>query len=156
MNALDKARALLANRTTYGAGMLQTRAYRVLKRRTDAALAPAGITSVHWALLGLLASRPDGIRPGDAARELGVEAPFVTGLAAELVRKGYAAKDRDATDRRAWGLSLTPAGREFVDDTEPALRASMRPLLSGASAGDVATYLSVLECIVRNDERAES
>lgn len=146
--ALEKARALLRNRTTYGVGLLQARAYRVLKERTDQVLAPYGITSVHWAFLGLLHEHRKGMRLNEAARELAVEAPFVTTLANHLSKKGWLETNPDPRDSRAKCAVLTKEGHAFVKTTEALVRSQMRSALGSTSMSDLLSYLLVLEEIV--------
>lgn len=51
------------------------------------------------------------VGPAEIARRLLVSPPVVTRLAAGLVEAGLVARERDATDRRAVLLTLTPTGR---------------------------------------------
>jgi DNA-binding MarR family transcriptional regulator len=147
-----KISALGHNHTTYGVGLLQTKAYRTLKLHTDAALAPLGITSVHWACLGLLYEHSEGLRIGAVALELGVEVPFVTVLSTELITKGFVVVHKDATDSRVKILALTKKGTDFVASTEALLRKDMKELLHGASVNDILSYLVVLETIIKNSK----
>jgi len=57
-------------------GLLQTKAYRILKKKTNSDLAPLSISSTHWTLLGIMSANEEGIPPGDATRELGLKVSF--------------------------------------------------------------------------------
>ncbi len=150
MGILKKIHTVAKNHTTYQVGLLQTKAYRALKGHTDAALESSGITSVHWALLGLLRDNPSNFRASDAAMELDVEAPFVTRMLAELTKKKLVESSQDPRDNRAKIVCLTKMGKKFVDETERMLRSAVRPLILGVSAGELADYLVVLEKIIKN------
>ncbi|HEY0011159.1 MAG TPA: MarR family transcriptional regulator [Candidatus Paceibacterota bacterium] len=152
MTILKKLAAASRNHTTYDIGLLQAKVYRLLKQQTNAALAPLNIASVHWALLGLAYKSTKGVRPSEAAREMGVEAPFVTTLAQDLVKLGYLDLVRDPDDSRAKLLCLTDAGKAFVNETEPFLRAKMKDSLKDIGINDLGTYVMVLEQIVRNSQ----
>jgi len=140
------------NRTTYRAGLLQAKAYRILKSRTNKELLgfAEGISSIHWALLGLLHDNPSGLRPREAALELGVEPAFVTTLVSDLKKKGLVESSVDEADSRAKRISITRSGENFLATIEPKLRGAMRPLIAGISMSELAAYLVVLEKIVYN------
>ena len=157
MSYIDRFKAAKNNRTTYRAGLLQAKAYRILKVRTNESLATIeeGISSIHWALLGILYDNKEGegVRPQTVAEELGVEPAFVTVLVADLKKKGYVQSHIDAEDNRAKQLLITTKGRTFVVRAEEKLRAAMRPLLSGLSAGEITGYLVALEKIIKNSNQ---
>jgi DNA-binding MarR family transcriptional regulator len=152
MGYIQRLSSVARNRTTYRAGLLQAKAYRILKVRTNKELAriEKGISSIHWALLGLLHDEHDGMRPHEAALELGVEAAFVTALVAELRKKGFVTTKADASDNRSKRLCITEKGTAFVASAEPKLRGAMRPLLAGLSVTELSSYLVALEKIVKN------
>ena len=152
MGYLEQFKSAARNRTTYRAGLLQAKAYRILKLRTNRELnrIEIGISSIHWALLGLLHDESKGMRPREAAIELGVEAAFVTTLVADLKKKGFVESVADENDNRAKLLSITKKGKVFVTTTEPKLRAAMRLLVAGISINELTTYLVFLEKIVEN------
>jgi DNA-binding MarR family transcriptional regulator len=149
MSLLTKISQAARNRTTYTAGLLQARAYRILKERTSVVLAPLGISTTEWALLGLLMDHK-GMRPKQIADEIGIEASFVTVMTAHLKKNGWVQETSDTKDSRAKMLSLSSKGRAFVQKTEAHVRNEMRPLVAGASAGDLLGYIAVLEQIIKN------
>ncbi|MES2225636.1 MAG: MarR family transcriptional regulator [Patescibacteria group bacterium] len=151
MSIITRLGAAARNRTTYRVGLLQARAFRVLKARTDEVLAPMGITSAHWALLGLLFEK-DSMRMTEVALELGVEAPFVTTLISSLSKLKLVDTEPDPADSRAKRVFLTETGKAFVPKTEAHVRTAMRGLVAGTTVGDLASYLGVLEAIIANSE----
>ena len=152
IHLLTKLRSASHNRTSYRVGLLQAKAYRILKQKTNLVLAPYGITATDWALLGLLSDKQT-LRMSHVAEELGVEPPFVSEMVKQLQKKHLITLVKDTTDTRVKGMSLTPEGVLFVSTTEPVVRASMRPLIGSASMRDILGYLSVLEHIVNNDSK---
>ena len=130
-------------------GLLQARAYRVLKQETADILKPLGVTTIEWAFLGLLYDKR-ALRMKDAAHELGVEAPFVTAMITRLMDQGWVEECRDEDDSRVKLLSLSPKGREFVPKTEALVRSHIRHLVDGVHPRDLVGYLAVLETIIKN------
>jgi DNA-binding MarR family transcriptional regulator len=151
MSLLKKISLTARNRTTYTAGLLQARAYKILKERTSVVLAPLGISTTEWAFLGLLMDH-GSMRPKQVAEEIGVEAPFVTVMVAHLKKSGWVEEDSDMKDSRAKILSITAKGKSFVQKTEVRVRNEMRPLVQGTAIGDLLGYLSVLESIIKNSK----
>lgn len=150
---VKKITSAIRARSTYRFGLIQTKAYRILKSRTDKALERYDITSVHWALLGLLNDVDEGMRYKDLAGELGVEAPFVTALFAELKALDMVDARAHDTDSRTKIIFLTEKGKVFVKDVEAYLRGEMRVLVGGVSPRDLLSYLHVLEKIIENDRQ---
>ena len=137
------------NRTTYRVGLLQAKAYRILKSTTTQLLKPLGISTIEWAFLGLLHDR-GSLRSKAAALELGVEPPFITVLVTSLKNRGLVSETKEANDTRAKSLQLTEEGRVFVDSTEKIVREGMRSSIKGVHLNDLLGYLAVLETIVTN------
>ncbi|MDQ2933042.1 MAG: hypothetical protein M3Q80_01540 [bacterium] len=148
---LSKIKTAVHNKTTYRVGLLQTKAYRILKNNTDKALKRHAITSVHWAFLGILNDQINGMRAIDAAIELGVEAPFVTRLFSELEMKKLVDAIADTEDSRVKIICLTEEGKKFVKTTEIELREHMRSLIKDVSVNELMSYLTVLEKIIKNE-----
>lgn len=138
--------------TTYHIGLAQTKAYRALKRMTNELLEPYGISSVDWALLGLLREQDAGIRSMDLAGLLSVEQPFVTVLLKKLVAAGLVVVENHVDDRRIKLVTLSQKGRDLVPRVEKQLRSGMRPLLSNLSIREILTYSKVIQTIALNGE----
>ena len=150
MGILKKITNAAGNNSTYRVGLLQTKAYRVLKQHTGKALASSSISSVEWAFLGILFDNKKGIRGSDAAEMLGVEAPFITSMAAKLMDMSFLDQKKDESDGRAKMLVLTDKGLEFVETTEKQLRKEMKQLVEGVSIAELFGYLTTLQRIVDN------
>lgn len=148
MRLLKKISNISKNHKSYRVGLLQTKAYRVLKHQTNKLLEPYGISSVEWALLGLLYENSKDMRSMAIADELGVEAPFVTNMHTKLYKMGLIQQTTDPKDNRAKLVSLTPKGKMFTDETELYLRREMKPLFKDVSVQDLLTYLDVLQTVI--------
>lgn len=88
------------------------------------------------ALLRRLAPCADGIRMGDLADRLEIDAPAVTRKAQQLEREGLVERLADPEDRRACRLRLSPAGREATARLLGAYRSHLSRVLAGWSAED--------------------
>ena len=150
MSFIKKLQTASRARTTYRVGLLQAKAYRILKQNTHDVLKEFNISTIEWAFLGLLHDSPLGMRSSSLADELGVEAPFITQMMKSLKVTKFLDQHEDPNDSRARIIKLTKPGREFVDRTEIHLRNSMRPLVKGVSPQDLVSYLSVMESIIEN------
>jgi DNA-binding MarR family transcriptional regulator len=70
-----------------------------------------GISLSRFDYLAQLYRQPEGLRMKDLSRHLMVTGGNVTGLTDELEREGMVAREGSPTDRRAWIVRLTDAGR---------------------------------------------
>lgn len=155
MNLLTSLKTLKNGLTTYRMGLLQARAYRILKKHSSDVLFTVDLSTLDWALLGLLFDYPKGYRLNKVAELLGVEAPFVTEMVRELVRKGYVLQLRDPKDSRAKILRISEKGLTFVPIFDKTLRSRLKHLLSGLSARDLYGYIKVLEIIIKNSQQSK-
>lgn len=85
------------------------RAARVLARRFDEALRPAGLTNSQFSLLNAL-NRPAPAGIGEVARLLGADRTTLTAALKVLERDGLIRTSVDPTDQRARRIALTEAG----------------------------------------------
>jgi MarR family transcriptional regulator for hemolysin len=137
---------------TYQVGLLQTKAYRVLKHHTARVLSEFDISTIEWAFLGLLYDNPKGIRLNILATELGVEAPFITQITTRLKKTQYFEHREDPEDSRAKIILMTKEGKAFVDKAEKHLRAETKALFQDVSAADLLTYITVLDKVIHNSK----
>lgn len=85
------------------------RAARVLARRFDEALRPAGLTNGQFSLLMAL-NGPEPAPMGRVAALLGADRTTLTAALKPLVRDGLAQTSPDPADSRVRRVALTPAG----------------------------------------------
>lgn len=153
MGLLKKIQHAVRNRTTYRAGLLQAKVYRALKTYTGEKIAKHDISTIDWALLGLLYDNQDGMRAKSLADELGVEAPFITVLIAKLQKKNLVGTKPDLKDSRAKNIFLTTKGKQFVPKVEAELFQDMKIFIEGIPKSEMLSYISVLEQINENSKK---
>ena len=139
--------------TTYGVGLLQNKAFRILKERLGGALKPFDITPSEWGLLGLLFEARKGLHAREIAQDLDVEAPLITRMIHSLEGKGLVQKKDDKEDGRAQNIFLTKKGTGFVETTEKRIFDHMNLFFSHATTDDVFGYVRTLETIVRSSNK---
>ena len=140
--------------STYQIGVLVARTHRELKAHTDAVLAPYELTSVDWAILGLLHDNTGaGMKLIDLAEELGVEAPFVTLRIKKLQVRELIGIKSGATDKRERLATITPLGTKIVTIIEPILRKESRAWLKGVGPLDIKGFITVMKTVVLNNQQ---
>jgi len=70
-------------------------------------------------VLNLLSDQPNGLSQVELGRLLIMHRSNVTGLVDRLEKRGLVARREDATDRRAYRVVLTPAGRRLLEEILP-------------------------------------
>lgn len=150
---IKKLADLKKSATTHYVGLLQARAYRILKKHTAKSLAKFHISTVDWAFLGLLYGEESGLRITMIGKQMGVSTPFVTTLVSVLEKKGLIDIALDKKDNRAKLIRLTPKGDKFVEEVESSLRKDVRYLVEGVSPRDLVGYLRVLKKIIDNSSK---
>lgn len=107
-------------------------------------LEPLGLTpSEAGVLRGLGGGEPRSQRA--LADALDVHATRLVSVVGGLERRGLVARERRAGDRRAYVLSLTPAGREALAGVAAAGRAQEREFTRGLSADERAALVDALQ-----------
>ena len=140
--------------TTYQIGVLVARTHRELKAHTDAVLAPYELTSVDWAILGLLHDdNSAGMKLIDLSEELGVEAPFVTLRIKRLQTRELISVKSGTEDKRERLATITPLGIKIVAIIEPILRSASRKWLKGVGPLDVKGFITVMKTVVLNNQK---
>lgn len=74
----------------------------------------------------------------------GTTQPTMSNQVASLVRDGYVAKTPHPSDARAQVVSLTEAGRAYLQLNRERIAAEIRGRLSAHSESDIATAIAVL------------
>jgi DNA-binding MarR family transcriptional regulator len=70
------------------------------------------VTLPRFDLMAQLYRHPAGLKMGELSQRLMVTGGNVTGIADQLSREGLVSREADPSDRRAWRISMTDAGRE--------------------------------------------
>ena len=78
-------------------------------------LATRSLTGTKFRYLDALAAAGGGLGIVEIAELIGVDQPRASRLTAELEQDGLVARTRDPADQRRHLITLTPAGRELVE-----------------------------------------
>jgi MarR family transcriptional regulator for hemolysin len=140
------------NTDLHTAGILQTKAYRVLQHRVNTCLQVHELNHGQWTMLGVVAEAGDGIRLNSTAEKLGVKAPLVTAMANEMIERGYLERIGHQRDRRAKLLTVSPAGLQVLENVCKELGAVLQQLLNGLSSKEMTVYKHILETIIANNQ----
>lgn len=133
--------------TTTSAGTLQSRASRTVRSFMGRSLRPHHISSTGWALLGVVAKTPAGVRPSVLAVELGVKRPMITQIVREFENRDLVKSVVDISDTRAKKIILTSHGYKFVEMLEMKLREDLSGFLGDVPVEELTTYFRILRKI---------
>ncbi|WP_370643234.1 MULTISPECIES: MarR family winged helix-turn-helix transcriptional regulator [Mycetohabitans] len=73
------------------------------------------MTLPRFDLMAQLERHPDGLKMSELSRRLMVTGGNVTGITDQLEKEGLVTRAEDPSDRRAYTVRLTPAGRALFD-----------------------------------------
>ncbi len=94
------------------------RTARMMSKFYEDRLRPAGLTVAQFELLSELAGRPDRPQTGLAA-DLGLDQTTLSRNLKAMIGYGWLAAETSAKDKRQARYSLTPAGRETLQQALP-------------------------------------
>lgn len=141
---------LLKYRKSYRAGLLQAKAFRILKRETNAALAEYNLNATDWGILGLLSDNKDGLAFKDIAHEMGVKPPFITRSVRALAYQNLVTTTTDENDHRSKKAHITKEGTRYVNKIEKHVMDRVLKVLKPAGKRNVQGYVATLDAIVSN------
>lgn len=133
----------ILSQPTYKAGLLQSKAYRVLSDFLTGQLKAYNITLSEWKLLGHL-FEAESMTPSDIGELLSVRMPICTRLLNSLQHKGLISRRQDETDNRVNYADITIDGQRLVTRIEGQLRHEMEQFLSDIPRQDLEAYVRVL------------
>lgn len=88
----------------------------------DLALAPWGMKTRHFSVLGALSYAPSSSQQA-LAEKLRIDPATIVAAVDELERRGLVERKRNARDRRLYDLTITDGGRAMLDDIQANLDA---------------------------------
>jgi len=103
-----------------------------------------GITLARFDLLAQLERSANGLKMGELSKRLMVSGGNVTGLTDELEKEGLVVRADDPTDRRAYTVKLTAAGRTLFARMAAAHEQWVIELLTGLSEPEKAQIYRLL------------
>jgi DNA-binding MarR family transcriptional regulator len=126
---------------------------RAAKRARARVEPDAALTTSQYDLLCPLLASPHGLR--ELARAAGVSAPTATRMIDGLGARGLVTRERDADDRRAVRIALTPDGQEAVEHRREAMHGRRRALFDQLSPGEHRAAAQVLARLAAAYERVD-
>lgn len=129
------------------------RAAQAANELTGAAFSEAGVRRHHYAVLLALQERGPASQAA-LGRRLGIDRKDMAALVAELERDGWAARRRDAGDRRRNVVSVTAEGERALARIDDGVAAAQEPLLAPLTAAERQELARLLAQIAaHHDER---
>ena len=127
-----------------------------LKRASNAVLGdlarvlkPFELRMITYTALVLIVDNP-GLRQSQLADAMDVERPNLVVIIDELERRDLISRDKVPTDRRAYALRPTPAGRQLYERAVAAVSAHERALLKGITPEAQALIVDVANRLQQN------
>lgn len=124
-------------------GFLISKAAQAIVAEVDTELTTFGLTSRHCGVLLVLA-RQDGLTQAAIGAMLRIDRTTMVKLVDELEALDLVARHRDPTDRRAYAVALTEAGRAQLPVITQHLVTVERHALAALSLDEMRTLFSLL------------
>jgi MarR family transcriptional regulator, lower aerobic nicotinate degradation pathway regulator len=125
------------------AGQLFFRLWRASHTRTAERLESIGLNPALFALLNVLGAREGSIQQ-QLSTDMGIDPSAMVKLINELEEAGLAERRRRPGDRRAWEVSITPAGRRTLQRARDLASQVEDDVLGGLTADDRRQLLTLL------------
>lgn len=103
-----------------------------------------GITLPRFDLMAQLERHPNGLRMGELSKRMMVTGGNITGITDQLEQEKLVARVPDPKDRRAYSVTLTPAGRRAFAEMAAVHEGWIAELLKGVSSEDKGTLIDLL------------
>ncbi len=134
---------------------LQRQMYRLLEDVDPSPWLKLNLTTGQLRILFLLSLNGE-MTPGTVASALAVPKGNVTGIIERLVRQGLVVRRQGGNDRRSYVLSLTPKGRQEVEQFREFGSTRMQRVLQKMAEPDLRAYGASLEALLKAAERKPS
>jgi DNA-binding MarR family transcriptional regulator len=112
---------------------------------------PNAMRQVQFGVLSVISANP-GINQAGVGRALGIAKPNMVALVNEVISHGWVERSVDTVDRRAFVLSLTPAGQMAVADALVLIREHEERMVKDLSAQERRALISLLRRIEAKDD----
>ncbi len=103
-----------------------------------------GITLPRFDLMAQLERHPEGMRMGELSKRMMVTGGNVTGITDQLEREKLVQRVPDPSDRRAWAVRLTPAGRAAFAEMAAVHERWIDEMLADIPAEDKSALIGML------------
>jgi MarR family transcriptional regulator, organic hydroperoxide resistance regulator len=126
---------------------LSTRAHKLLRAASDAAMSEHGVRVGQNLVLEVLWEE-DGLAPGELAARLGLTTPTIVNTATRMETAGLVVRRRDPADARLVRLYLTDKARRAQAPIEEARRRLEERVTAALSEEERRHFRSALEKII--------
>jgi DNA-binding MarR family transcriptional regulator len=103
-----------------------------------------GITLPRFDMMAQLERHPEGMRMGELSKRMMVTGGNVTGITDQLEREKLVQRVPDPSDRRAWAVRLTPAGRTAFAEMAAVHERWIDEMLADIPAEDKSALIGML------------
>ncbi len=134
-------------------GYNMKRAFNVVQSDLSLALKPMDLRMLTYTALVLIVDNP-GLRQSQLAAAMDIERPNLVVIIDELEGRELIVRERVPTDRRAYALKVTLAGRRLYDKAVAAVTAHEAALLQGIPEDTRETVFATLKRIEQNQKRS--
>lgn len=128
------------------------RAFNVIQSDLNRTLKPFELRMLTYTALVLIVDNP-GLRQSQLAEAMDIERPNLVVIIDELERRELILRDRLPSDRRAYALKATLAGRRLCEKAVAAVRDHEERLLHGINPDALKTAMKVMQLIEGNRRR---
>jgi len=135
-------------------GYLIARAHHACHILADEAMQPLGLTVKHFGCLAVIADEGPLSQQTLGAR-MGVDRTTIVAVVDDLEAKGFVARRRNPTDRRAYALEATTTGRRWLARAQERLHARENRMLGGVSEPQRKQLRELLRALIAGAEAGE-
>lgn len=128
------------------------RAFNVIQSDLNRTLKPFELRMITYTALIMIVDNP-GLRQSQLAEAMDIERPNLVVIIDELERRDLILRDRLPSDRRAYALKATLAGRRLCEKAVAAVQAHEERLFQGISPDALKTARKVMQLIEANGQR---
>jgi DNA-binding MarR family transcriptional regulator len=119
-----------------------------LTARSIAVSAPHGLPTGSLTVLSLVAANP-GSSQTALAHRAGLNKSALVGIMDQLEQNGLITRDRSATDRRRYGVTVTAQGEQAMQALFAAVDSEEKPVRDALGAADMDVLLALLDRAIR-------
>ena len=127
--------------------LLQTVAHRLKKKADISLVATGSMTTAQAAAMSVIASEGP-VSQRYIANVLNLGESAITPMAARLVKAGYAARERSASDNRVWQLSTTEQGLTALKAIQASFDQLNALIDEQLGEGDAASIAAALKKVI--------
>ncbi len=120
-----------------------TEIWRVIDMAYEQLLRHFNVSANTYCVLLLLLNRPEGVEPAKIAEAVLIKRQMVALILNDLDARGWIIRRELKTDHRRKNISLTSAGREFIENMEQVIWDANLHAIREMSDEDQAKYLAL-------------